>query len=468
MSRTKKNAGHTAVDDAVAVAPNAHHEACPPKKDIAPNASLFRPESLVHRPVDFLGPVILARPWSSWILLAITTAILASGIAFATLNSYTKRTTVGGLLIPERGVVRVHSAFSGVAQQLSVREGQKVELGDVLMVIAEDKQIAASMDIPRQLAHFQNNLMHKRRESLKRTIDAIRLTSSENERTINLRIKQIKEQQARNKEEIDFLGRRERSALALMERFRLLNEAKAASSIDLYEREEQANTIKGQIISAKRQKTDLAMLIVSAQGELNQNRARTETQLSDFERELATLNQQTAELHSREALAITAPVAGTIAAINIQPGQLTGTAPLLIILPKGAPLIAQIYAPSRAIGFIEPNQEVRLRFHAFPYQRYGQHQGIVTEVARSPLSPTEISEKLSSLSSVTSNRLGSTMDAEGLYRVSIQLNDQSFTINNRPIQLLPGMTFDADILQEKRRIVDWLLDPLRGITGRIG
>lgn len=306
--------------------------------------------------------------------------------------------------------------------------------------------------------------MQKRRDSLGRTVNAIRLAGQENERNLHQRIERIKEQQLRNADETALLAERAVSAQAVADRFLRLVEAKAASSVELHEREEQANLIKAQLITSRRQKADLAIALVAARGELDQNRARVETQLSDFERELATLDQQMAEVHSREALAITAPMAGTVAALNIQSGQPTGAAPLLVLLPEGASLIAQLYAPSRAIGFIEPGQQVRMRFHAFPYQKFGQHEGVVTEVTRSPLSPSEIFEKLRA---VSANGSVAAVEPEGLYRVSVRLHAQDFTADGRQIQLLPGMTFDADVLQERRKIIDWLLDPLRGLAKRI-
>lgn len=106
-------------------------------------ASLFRPESNTARPSQLYGPVTLARPWSSWVLVGITTVILASGLIYAFLGSYTKRVTVGGVLLPESGVIRIQSAVNGVVQQSFVREGQQVAQGDVLMVVGEDKRIAA-------------------------------------------------------------------------------------------------------------------------------------------------------------------------------------------------------------------------------------------------------------------------------------------------------------------------------------
>jgi hypothetical protein len=57
-------------------------------------------------------------------------------------------------------------------------------------------------------------------------------------------------------------------------------------------------------------------------------------------------------------------------------------------------LQAEIYIPSRAIGFVKPGQEVRLLYDAFPYQRFGAYRGRVV-AASSSKNPWASSTRLS-------------------------------------------------------------------------
>jgi len=59
----------------------------------------------------------------------------------------------------------------------------------------------------------------------------------------------------------------------------------------------------------------------------------------------------------------------------------------MALLPKGSQLQAQLLAPSRAVGFIEPGDKVLLRYQAFPYQKFGHHAGKVVRVSRSAIVP---------------------------------------------------------------------------------
>ncbi|EQD59012.1 secretion protein HlyD family protein, partial [mine drainage metagenome] len=115
---------------------------------------------------------------------------------------------------------------------------------------------------------------------------------------------------------------------------------------------------------------------------------------------------------------------------------------------------AQLLVPSQAIGFVRSGQRVVLRYQAFPYQKFGLHEGIVTQVSRSALSPQEVSGLMGQQVTVP------------LYRVMVRLDQQTVNAYGKPVGLLPGMTLQADILLDRRRLIDWVLEPLYGFGRR--
>jgi len=56
--------------------------------------------------------------------------------------------------------------------------------------------------------------------------------------------------------------------------------------------------------------------------------------------------------------------------------------------------------------------------------------------------------------------------AEPVYRITVRPARQSVTAYGDEVPLHPGMQLDADIALEKRRLYEWLLDPLYTITGK--
>lgn len=135
--------------------------------------------------------------------------------------------------------------------------------------------------------------------------------------------------------------------------------------------------------------------------------------------------------------------------------------PMLAIIPEQSVLEAQLYVPSQAIGFVREGQTVLLRYQAFPYQKFGQAKGVVSSVARTAISPAELVAYGLTLTPrlQTSN--------EPVYRVHVRLSQQTVLAYGQQQPLQAGMVLDADILQERRRLYEWVLEPLYTISGRL-
>ena len=55
--------------------------------------------------------------------------------------------------------------------------------------------------------------------------------------------------------------------------------------------------------------------------------------------------------------------------------------------------------------------------------------------------------------------------AEPVYRITVSLASQSVAANGAAVPLQPGMTLEADVALERRRLFEWILDPLFAVTG---
>jgi membrane fusion protein len=185
-----------------------------------------------------------------------------------------------------------------------------------------------------------------------------------------------------------------------------------------------------------------------------------------LDRSMAQLEQERAEAEARREIVVVAPHDGTVTAIHAVPGAKadTGT-PLLSIVPPASRLEAHLYAPSRAVGFVRPGQRVLLRYQAFPYQRFGHYEGVVAAFSRAALSPAELPAQLAGLTSLTGVAAGAA--AEPIYRITVSLASQTVTAYGAQVPLQPGMTLEADVALERRRLFEWVLDPLYAVTGQL-
>ena len=105
--------------------------------------SLFRQQAITHKTHRFHGTVVLARTWSYPALTLFFCALVAAIIVFALNFGFTRKETVSGALVPERGSVRLATPQAGVISRLYVREGQAVRAGDPLYLLSSERTSAS-------------------------------------------------------------------------------------------------------------------------------------------------------------------------------------------------------------------------------------------------------------------------------------------------------------------------------------
>jgi membrane fusion protein len=181
--------------------------------------------------------------------------------------------------------------------------------------------------------------------------------------------------------------------------------------------------------------------------------ASTGSEVANARSSSQTLAQQRARLRGERAYVVTAPVAGRVTALQAAVGRTVDAGiPLMVIVPEGSKLHADIYAPSRAIGFVKPGQEVRLLYDAFPYQRFGSFTGRIARVSRTAMDPRELNVPLKI--------------EEAVYRIEVTPGAQAVNAFGERLPLQPGMTLRANIVLDRRSFGEWLLQPLNAVLKR--
>jgi membrane fusion protein len=210
----------------------------------------------------------------------------------------------------------------------------------------------------------------------------------------------------------------------------------------------------------ERTRMTVARTRIEVEAALAEAPLREQMQLAEIDRAAAALEQQLAEAEAQREIVITAPERGTVTAVQSALGSSVGPdKPLMTLVPAGSRLEAQLYGPSRAIGFVRSGQQVLLRYHAYPYQKFGQYAGVVRSVSRTTIGPAE-------LSGLPTEHPGLQPIGEPLYRITVTLASQTAMAYGETAPLQPGMQLEADVVIETRRIYEWVLDPLYSLTGR--
>ncbi len=181
---------------------------------------------------------------------------------------------------------------------------------------------------------------------------------------------------------------------------------------------------------------------------------RYRNQIAELERSVTAAELDIAENEARREIVVAAPATGVVTGIAAVVGQLVdNTAALALIVPAGSRLRAELYAPSRAVGFISVGEDVLLRYEPFPYQKFGHYHGTVEAVSQTAI-----------LSGV---RAADAVGAEPVYQVVVALESQNVIAYGVPRELRAGMAVEADVLLETRRLYEWALEPLYSLRGKV-
>lgn len=415
---------------------------------------LFRQEVIDAKRGDWLGSIIVAAPLSRWVWTLLAMALASTLVAFLIFGHYTRRESVTGQLVPSAGLINLTAISAGSVSQVWVHEGQSVRKGDPLVEISSD-QDSATLGDTHALVGQQLGLQQAH---LKQDLRIQQQLTAQQASALRSKITLLKAQQAQVAGQLQLQQRQADSAQSLLERIQPLASKGYVSAFQIEQQKSAVLDAQAQLKTLTRQALDLRQQTGAAQAQLAQLPLDASTQRSATERQLADVSQSEAQNEMQRAVVLRAPRDGVVSAVLLKEGQMVSAGQsLLSELPSGSVLQAQLLVPSRAIGFIEPGSRVVLRYQAFPYQKFGQHYGRVADISRSALSPAEVAAVVGQ----------SVQQTEPLYRVQVALDSQQVMAYGKAEPVKPGMALDADILMERRSLIEWVFEPLYGLGHRL-
>jgi len=419
--------------------------------------SLFRPEAVLGQQQSWLGSIQLIRPVSFAVL---TTLVLVTvGVVALVLieGRYTRKAHVAGFLVPDKGVLRLLAQQSGTVLESRVVEGQAVRQGDILFVLSTDR---ATLGGDTQ-AKVQTSIA-AREKSLQETVRQRSSLQQEQRAGFDRQIVDIRRELAQLDAEAELQQQRLLLAQQAQARVESLRADNFISQAQVQAKSEEVLGVRAQGQSLMRQRVAKQRELGALEAQRRELPLRSQTLQGELERDLAILAQEAAENEARQRVVIRAPQNGMVTAVLAERGQsVATTAALASLLPADTKLQAQLFAPSSAVGFLRPNQQVQLRYHAFPYQKFGHHAGQVAQVSRTPLQAADLAAL------PLPESMKSTSSAEPLYRITVTLDQQAVQAYGQAQPLSPGMQIDADVMLDRRRLIEWIFEPLLSVTGRI-
>lgn len=418
--------------------------------------NLFRKESIDAKKTRWTGTIIISRPFSFTFLTIFALCIGLIIIFFSIWGTYTKRSTVQGQLVPATGLVQVYSSAQGTIAKKNIYEGQFVKQGDILYVISTtnygeqgDISVALTQQTELKEQSIRNEIMkmalihQKERENILNQISSI-------DENLN-KIKNLLVTQENRIRLAD--NNQKRYEVALNQNATSFEEYEARK-IDYLNQVSQYESLQREKITFEKQLKEQKINIEGLQ-------SRQDNEIEQLERLLSNNEQELIELQSRKSIAIQAHASGIISTVNAEVGQFVDLSkPLLTILPKNTQLIAQLYVPSRAIGFVKSGDQVLLRYQAYPYQKFGHAKAKILSVAKTAVA----SQDLKTIGTISPQEQ---INNEPVYLVRVELEKQTVRAYGKNMPLQTGMILEGDIMHETRKLYEWVLEPLFSITGKI-
>ena len=442
----------------------------------------------------FDRPAILKQSprWSRaivWVIVGVTSLT----IVWACLAKFEEAVPAQGKLEPEGAVNDVQAPLGGVVKRVHVREGQRVEAGDVLVtfdqtaaraqykalserraILLRENQLyraqtqgtaTTSPHSPADLELLARNrsalMAENRLYQAHRAGAALPLPASS---TLQARQAEINARVASTRLEMAQLQRQLNQVRIQLEgaRFILADNEKILADIEplfleggiarvqyVRQRQEMRNN-QTQVARLEQEVDRLQLAIAQTQQQLQNTLAQAQ---ADNERRIAEIDSQLAKVlvdnqraiqqidselsQTKLTLAyqeLRAPVSGIVFDLQATgPGYVVNTSePMLQLVPQGG-VLAQVFITNRDIGFVEQGMAVDVRIDSFPYSEFGDVEGTLVQIGSDALPPDEI---------------------HPFYRfpAEIQLDRQTIAINQRDIPLQSGMSVSANIKVRKRTV----------------
>ena len=392
-----------------------------------------------------------------WVYTATTCFVAAIVVAVAVWGQYTRRERVQGYLSSAVGAATVRMPDAGTVSAVMVKEGDVVVAGAPIARLTIDRTGVNDARGNEAVLHE----LEARRTSLQHEREQARDLGEQQVEQLRRRIASLREEIRQADTEIGLQGDRLKSATAIAKLWEDLQGKQYASEIYIQQKKDEAKDQEIKVQQLRRQRAALDGALATVQSDVPATQSRARTQIELVDQKIAETSQAVAELGVRREQAVrrdmivVAPIDGTVTNIGPARGQtVAADTPFATVLPRDNQLHAELLVPTRAIGFVHAGQSVTMRYEAFPYERFGQYGGKVENVGRTVWTQGD--------------SVGPLAVREPVYRIVVLIDRQDIEAGGEHFPLRAGMVVSADLLMERRTLLEWLFQPVLQLRQRMG
>jgi hemolysin D len=406
-----------------------------------------------------------------WTLLILLCAMLA----WMALGRLDIVAVAEGRLVPQSYVKIVQPAESGIVREILVREGEQVRTGQVLMRMdalateADGKSIEADfqrrrLTLRRIDAELGNRTFQPDAADPPELARAVAAQYRANRAAFDAALAEEGSRLARSRQDMAAAEQVQDKLHEVMPHYREQDMAFEKLARDGFAGNIMAGDKKRERIEKEQELKTQAHVIAAARAAMQQSEKKLVQIDSDYRRQLhaersetqGALDRLAQELakqsHRRNLLELRATQDSVVkdlathsAGTVVQPGTV-----LLTLVPRDETLRAEVWVSNEDIGFIRTGQAVKLKFAAYPFQKYGMADGIVEHVS---------ADSADGSAGVPADKAGRPQPL--VYKALVALKSMHLDLQGDRFALSAGMQVSAEILLGTRSVLEYLLSPVR-------
>lgn len=442
----------------------------------------FLPAALeiVETPASPLGRAIAAT-----IML-----FFAAALAWASFGRVDIISVASGKIVPTGRTKVIQPFETGVIRQIFVEDGQAVHAGDVLVELdptingAESERLSKELLSARLDSARLRGLLSESIDSLPNMVASAGASPAQIALQQELLTNQLREYRAK-------LGNLDRqiaqsvasqaASAAEVQKLTLsipLLQKRVASfktlvdhgwgetlqylqlSQDLVEHQQDLEVQKAKLVGAAAALASLREQRVQTEAEFRRTNL---SDLSDAEKKAASLQEQLVQAQQRRHLqTLTAPIDGTVQQLVVHTvgGVVTPAQALMSLVPADSRLEIEAMVSNRDIGFVHAGEEAEIKIDTFNFTRYGLLHGTVVSLSQDAIAREKPADRASDKVSGAESKSSEPQGQELVYVARVSLDKTQMQIEDKFVNLTPGMAVTVEIKTGSRRVIEYLLSPL--------
>jgi hemolysin D len=399
------------------------------------------------------------------------------GVFWACIGQVDIIATAQGKIIPSGRVKQIQPLNKSVVNKIYVKEGQLVKQGDPLIELDQTSTAADQTKMAKELSFIEQTLMRLQQfvkllntpqgnvnlTRVQALIPAVKSPTGDSDQSQLLfqqwntfRSKresleaQLKEKQAERQSSTELIKQLEETlpiAIKQYQAYKTLRKQDMISDFDCMDKEKAYIEQRQSLAAERSHQQQLAAAVRDIEKGIQSLDADTRRQalsdIQDNERQRQAIQQELAkasDLNAKQVL--NAPVSGTVQQLVVTTigGVVTEAQPLMLIVPRGEKLEAEVDLGNSDIGFVREGQDSEIKIDTFPFTRYGFINAKVIDVTKDAVQD----------------------EKKGLiYKMRLRMEKSTMIVDGKEVNLSPGMAVTAEVKTGKRRLIEYILSPLK-------